>query len=554
VHHRAIAGLALASALAFTAPAFSQAAASPRADAPGRIASYENPVIPGFHPDPSVVRVGEDFYLVTSSFEFFPGVPVFHSRDLVHWKQAGHALTRPSQLPLDTIRPSQGIYAPTLRYHAGTFYMITTDVSGGGNFYVTATNPAGPWSERVYVKEQGGIDPSLFFDEDGTVYLTTNGGTPGKDTTHGIYQSTIDIKTGKLITPPRLVWRGTGGRYPEGPHLYRKDGRYYLLISEGGTEYGHMITVARGASPWGPFEACPRNPILTHRDTFADEVIQATGHADLVQDTEGKWWTVFLAFRTAGGQYHHLGRETFLAPVEWDGDGWPVVNGGKTVGLSMTVNGLPSQAWPPPPVRTEFDGPLGLEWNYLRNPDLSSYSLEATRGALTLRGTAVTLDQNASPTFVGRRQQHMHVRASTLLEFAPARAGEEAGLSVYHNPTHRYEIGVRSSAGGREVFVRQTIGPFVSVVTASKPVPGTGAVVLEVRATPTEYELSFTPEGGIATTLGRASTRYVSSEVAGGFTGVYLGLYATGGGQPASLPARFDWFEYEPLTATAERR
>jgi alpha-N-arabinofuranosidase len=521
------------------------------AGAADRVTSFQNPVVPGFHPDPSVVRVGSDYYLVTSSFEFFPGVPVFHSRDLVHWRQLGHALTRESQLPLARARTSGGIYAPTIRHHAGTFYVITTNVDGGGNFYVTAKDPAGPWSEPVWIREQGGIDPSLFFDEDGTAYLTTNGGAPGGSGPRGIYQSTIDLATGRLLTPPRHVWGGTGSRYPEGPHLYKIGGRYYLMISEGGTEYGHMVTIARSDSPWGPFEPCPGNPFFTHRATEMDVAIQGTGHADLVQDHEGGWWMVFLAFRPVGGWYwHHLGRETFLAPVAWDAQGWPVVNEAKVVSPSMSVRGLPAHPWPPPPVRDDFASPLGPEWTYLRNPAKASYSLDERPGWLTLRGTAVSLDATASPTWVGRRQQHLSCTAGARLDFVPGRDGEEAGLTVYRNPEHRYEIAVGRAGGRRRVFVRQTIGPSLQAITASAPVEGDGPVVLRVEAKPEAYSFSF----GLGeapstwTPLGTTPTRFLSTEVAGGFTGAFLALYAFGAGQPASVPARFDWFDYEPQT------
>jgi alpha-N-arabinofuranosidase len=519
------------------------------AGAADRVTSFRNPVVPGFHPDPSVVRVGSDYYLVTSSFEFFPGVPVFHSRDLVHWRQLGHALTRESQLPLAKARTSGGIYAPTIRHHAGTFYVITTNVDGGGNFYVTAKDPAGPWSEPVWIREQGGIDPSLFFDDDGTAYLTTNGGAPGGSGPRGIYQSTIDLATGRLLTPPRHVWGGTGSRYPEGPHLYKIGGRYYLMISEGGTEYGHMVTIARSDSPWGPFEPCPGNPFFTHRATEMDVPIQGTGHADLVQDHEGGWWMVFLAFRPVGGWYwHHLGRETFLAPVTWDAQNWPVVNEGKVVTPSMSVRGLPAHPWPPPPVRDDFASPLGPEWTHLRNPAKASYSLDERPGWLTLRGTAVSLDATASPTWVGRRQQHLSCTARARLDFAPARDGEEAGLTVYRNPEHRYEIGVGRAGGRRQVFVRQTIGPSLQAITASTPVEGGGPVVLRVEAKPEAYAFSF----GLGeapstwTPLGTAPTRFLSTEVAGGFTGAFFALYASGADQPASVPALFDWFDYEP--------
>ena len=518
--------------------------------APGpRITSYTNPIIPGFHPDPSIVRVGEDYYLVTSTFEFFPGVPVFHSRDLVHWRLIGHALTRDSQLPLERAGASGGIFAPTIRYHDGTFYMITTNVTAGGNFYVTATNPAGPWSEPIWVRDQGGIDPSLFFDQDGTVYLTSNGSTPGAPSERGIYTSVIDVATGRLRTSPRLVWRGTGGRYPEGPHLYRLEKRYYLLISEGGTEYGHMVTIARSDSPWGPFEPCPRNPILTHRNTHQEQPTQGTGHADLVQDHEGRWWMVFLAFRPQNGMFHHLGRETYLAPVTWDGDGWPIVNGGQPVPLEVAVAGLPARSWPTAPVRREFDGPLDLEWAYLRNPDRAAYSLSERPGWLGLRGRAATLADEAAPTFVGRRQEHLSVRVSTRVAFDPTRPGEEAGLTVFHNGQHRYDLVIRRGVSGREAVVRQTIGPFLSAVTASTPLGAPGTVDLEVVATPTEYAFFATDASGTRRQLGRASSRYVSSEVAGGFTGVFFGLYATGTGSAALAPAYFDWFEYSPSGA-----
>src|SRR6185312_6704441 len=393
-----------AALVAAAAVAGAPVAAGTPASAP-RITSYRNPVLPGFYPDPSVVRVGEWFYLVNSSFEFFPGVPLHRSRDLVHWEPLGQVLTRDSQLPLGHAGPSGGIFAPTIRYHAGTFYLITTNVSHGGSFFVTATDPAGPWSEPVWLEMSGGgIDPSLFFDDDGKVYLTSTGREPG------IYAAQIDIATGKLLTAPRIVWKGTGGRYAEGPHLYKIAGRYYLMISEGGTEYGHMVTIARATSPWGPFEPCPRNPILTHRNTPLSEPIQATGHADLVEDGEGHWWMVFLGIRPQGGYYwHHLGRETFLAPVRWDAQGWPVVNDGQPIALEMHVQGLPAAPLPTPPVRDDFDGAsLGPAWSFLRNPRRTAYSTTERPGWLTLHPEDASLDSEtgSSPAFVGRRQQH----------------------------------------------------------------------------------------------------------------------------------------------------
>jgi alpha-N-arabinofuranosidase len=512
---------------------------------------YRNPVLPGFFPDPSVVRVGEWFYLVNSSFEMFPGVPIHRSRDLVHWEALGHVLTRDSQLPLAAAKPSGGIFAPTLRHHAGRYYMVTTNVSGGGNFFVTADDPAGPWSDPIWITAHGGIDPSLFFDDDGKTYLTSTGSPAG------IYQSQLDVATGELLTaPPRLVWNGTGGRYPEGPHLYKVAGRYYLMISEGGTEYGHRVTIARASSPWGPFEACPHNPILTHRDTELSQPIQGVGHADLVEDGEGNWWMVFLGFRPQGGYYwHHLGRETFLAPVRWDEQGWPLVNEGQPIALDMDVRGLQARPTPSPAVRDDF-GSLGPAWNFLRNPVRASYSTTERPGWLTLHGTAVSLDQvdGVSPTFVGRRQQHLRASCTARIDFTPAREGEEAGLVLYRAPRHRYELGVRRNAGGREVFVRQTVGAYVSVVTASAPAAGKDPLILQIDAEPTCYTFawSHSPETAPATgtpatpaRLDAAEVRLLSTEVTGGFIGTYVGMYALASGAAPSPAAAFDWFDYE---------
>ncbi len=526
----------LAAALALACVSFAAAADTPR------ITGYRNPVLSGVFPDPSVVRVGEWFYLVNSSFEMFPGVPIHRSRDLVHWESLGYVLTRDSQLPLAAAGPSGGIFAPTIRHHAGTYYMITTNVSHGGTFFVTAKDPAGPWSEPSWITGPGGIDPSLFFDDDGKVYLTSTGSAPG------IYQAQIDVTSGKQLTPPRVVWKGTGGRYPEGPHLYKIAGRYYLMISEGGTEYGHMVTISRAASPWGPFEACPRNPILTHRDTPLSQPIQATGHADLVEDAEGNWWMVFLGIRPQGGYYwHHLGRETFLAPVRWDAQGWPVVNEGKPIALDMHVRGLPEQAAPAVPVRDDFDGPLGTAWNFLRNPVRASYSTAERRGWLTLHGTSVPLDQHdgVSPTFVGRPQD-LRARIATRIDFTPARDGEEAGLVLYREPRHRFELGVRRKGDGREVFVRQTVGAYVSTVTATAPAPGNAPVILQLTAEPTRYTFAWGASADHLQLLGNAETRLLSTEVTGGFIGTYVGLYALApSGTGPSAPAAFDWFDYE---------
>lgn len=504
--------------------------------------TYTNPILPGFYPDPSVCRAGEDYYLVTSSFEYFPGVPIFQSRDLLHWRQIGHCLTRASQLPLAGVGSSGGIYAPTLRYHQGFFYLITTNVSSGGNFYIFTDDPAGEWSEPIFV-EPGGIDPSLCFDED-HVYLT---GTEG-----GIYQCEIDIKSGKRLTETRHIWSGTGGRYPEGPHLYHIGMYYYLMIAEGGTEYGHMETLARSQNPWGPFEPCPHNPILTHRDQGLNP-IQGTGHADLIEAHDGSWWLVFLAFRTLSQYqaYHHLGRETFLAPVTWSADGWPLISPEKAVQLQIETATLPPHPWPAEPERDDFTAPnLRLCWNFLRNPDPTSWSLSERPGWLRLSGSARTLNDLASPAFLGRRQQHFACDARALLNFVPVNAGDEAGLTVLMNEQHHYEIAMTRLEGGIGIIVRRRIGDLTALVAAETIEADTVELAIQARAD--TYIFSYTLPGQETRELARGSARYLSSEVAGGFTGVYLGMYATGNGHACSNPADFDWFEYHPAGKEAD--
>jgi alpha-N-arabinofuranosidase len=500
---------------------------------------YDNPIIPGFYPDPSVCVVGDDYYLVTSSFEYFPGIPIFHSKDLVNWEQIGHCLTRDSQLNLEKCRVSGGLYAPTIRYHKGVFYMINTNVSDKGNFYVTATDPAGEWSEPIWVK-QGGIDPSLFWDDDDdeTAYFVSNEGAK----VGGLAVSKIDLATGALLSEPVSVWLGNGGRYPEAPHIYKKDGYYYLLIAEGGTEYAHSVTIARAKDIFGPYESCPFNPILTHSRRLAQgNQIQGTGHADLIQASDGSWWTVFLGFRTIGKDHHILGRETFLAPVSWPKGGWPLVNGGNPISLKMDVPTLPRRPFAAQPVRDDFDGSaFGFQWNYLRNPARENYSLTDKKGYVSLRGAAVTLDEIDNPTFLGRRQQHLQFTATTQLEFSPSSSNEIAGLTVFMNNLHHYDVYLKNK---HTLVLRYKIGN-IDHIEKEVAVKG-NAIQLRVEGKRDLYTFSYSDdEGKTFLPLGTVNTYLVSTETAGGFTGVYLALYATGNGKPSKSKARFAWFDY----------
>lgn len=488
---------------------------------------YRNPVIPGFYPDPSVCRVGDDFYLVNSSFQFFPGVPIFHSKDLIHWEQIGNVLDRESQLPLKGANSWLGIYAPTIRYKDGLYYMVTTNVgndnAGRGNFFVTATDPAGPWSEPIWL-DQGGIDPSFLF-EDGKTYFSSN-------PDGAIWLCEIDPETGKQLTESRRIWGGDGGRYPEAAHIYKKDGWYYLMIAEGGTEMGHSETIARSRDIYGPYESNPDNPILYHlRQAAQDNPIQGTGHADLTDDGRGGWWMVNLAFRPQTMNQHLTGRETYLAPVEWNAEGWPVVNGGGIIYEHMDVPTLP-QAHAKPRSRTyDFTSldKMPFNWVYLRNPRFENYSLTDT--GLRLTATNDGLDSMESPTFVAVRQQDIEFEISAVLSLSDATPGTKAGTSVYMDAGNHYDLClVQDEDGKQSVMMEYRLNSLSGNAVGDVSVAPGKDITLTVKGTKDIYEFFYSTDGADSVRLGQLDSRYLSTETAGGFTGITLGLFAEGKG------------------------
>lgn len=492
---------------------------------------YTNPVVPGFNPDPSVCRVGEDYYLVTSSFQYFPGVPLYHSKDLVNWEQIGHVLTRESQLYLKGANSNGGIYAPTIRHHNGKFYMITTNVSTVGNFIVTTDDIRGEWSDPIPVKV-GGIDPSLFWDEDGRCWFTGSAD-------NGIVLCEINPDTGEVLSAPKRVWDGTGGRWPEAPHLYKKDGWYYLMIAEGGTEFGHMETIARSRHIDGPYTPAPHNPILAHyKASTQSNPIQGTGHADLVQAHDGSWWLVCLAFRTQSGMHHLLGRETFLAPVRWDEGAWPVVNATGDIALKMNVPTLPQKPFEKEPARNGFDSELGPEWSWIRNPEPARY--DVAEGRLRIYGTAAGTDEaTVSPSFVCRRQTDHNFTAETMLKTGNARSGDKAGMSIYMDSHGHYDICLVRKGGRYVIETTYRLGN----ITHTEEFPFSGNKVwLRLTGTPETYQLWYSADGKDFKLAGTGDTRYLSSETYGNFTGIMIGLWAQ---SPSGTGyADFEWFEY----------
>ncbi|WP_346618479.1 family 43 glycosylhydrolase [Blastococcus montanus] len=473
------------------------------------------PVVPGFHPDPSICRVGDTYWMVVSSFEYAPGVPLFRSTDLVTWEQAGHVLVRPSQLDVSRAPGSGGITAPTIRFHDGRFWMITTNLADGGwQTLVHTDDPLGEWSEPVRLAEVRGIDPDLAWDDEGTLLITYAGFGAGGPA--GLVQQAVDPVTGAALTERRHVWQGTGGRFPEGPHLHRIGDHWYLLIAEGGTERGHAVTIARGPSPSGPFEPCPWNPVLTHRGI--ESPVQSTGHGDLVQRPDGTWAILFHGVRPRGAspQFHVLGRETFAAEVVWEA-GWPRLGEWLTpaagpvaveelAGAELPVSWVSPRRFPGE-VITRGEGGWRL---CARDGDLASEDL----------------------AFVGRRQEHLHYRVRAVVA---ADGNGVGGLSVRMDARHHLDLQV----AGDVVRAVVQVGPLRQLL-GEAAVPA-GDVVLEIRAVPAEGHFSSTalgPDqlvagvvdaGGGFVELGRIDGRYVSTEVAGGMTGRMVGIWCSSG-------------------------
>lgn len=513
----------------------------------------KNPIMPGFYPDPSVVAVGEDYYLVNSTFAYFPGLPVLHSRDLVHWEQIGNVMDRASQLPLSHAGHSQGLFAPTIRYHEGTFYVICTNVSYGGNYVVTAESPEGPWSEPHYLEGADGIDPSLFFDTDGKCYYIGTHPNPEGCRYDGdwyIWIQELDLNSWKLVGEHKNVWNGAmrGVHWPEGPHLYKKGEYYYILHAEGGTGPEHAVSVCRSRDIWGPYENCFCNPILTHRHLGAAYPVKYVGHADLVETPAGEWYMTMLAVRPLEG-YTTMGRETFLAKVTWEND-WPVVNAGigrltEEVEVSLpqwlpqqdpnsytsrsgSRNALPGSDRSYDFTRMEA---LGDEFLYLRNPELSHYILEAGKG-LCLTAASATLKEQDSPSYVGIRQQHHAFRMETTMSLKPQNCasgsavsgGCRAGLALLQS--NEYHLRLEASAECLEVILCQKGQDTIAGSVMVPEILSGAEVKLYLEVDGLHAAAGCIRDGMDIPAVENLDIRSLSTEVAGGFVGCTAGIYA----------------------------
>lgn len=505
---------------------------------------FYNPIIPGFYPDPTIVCNGKgDYYLATSTFTYFPGVPLFHSRDLVNWKQVGHILDRESQLEnMIGQQVSGGIFAPSLSYNpkTGTYYMITTNV-GAGNFYVKTQNPEGSWSEPIYLPSVQGIDPSIFIDDDGRAYVVNNDDAPdGKPEYSGhrtVRLQELDLAADKAVGERRIIVN-KGCRpeekpvWCEAPHIYKIKGMYYLMTAEGGTESWHSEVIYRSKSVWGPYEAYEGNPILTQRLLPSDraDAVTCAGHADMIQTANGEWWAVFLACRPVVDNWENLGRETFMMPVSWTEDGWPMMTGSNgLVPQVLSRNGV-SRAENPTfgnfTWKDDFSGEtMKREWVTLRQSGKGLISLQKYPGWLALKQTSVTAEEKGVPSLLAHRLQHHQFESATTMRFQPTVDGDAAGMMLFKDESHQLSI-LRTQRNGKQLVELQHVSGDERKVLASK---SCRSAELELKITSDGKEFSFSfRSGGAWTELGSAPAKQLSTLSAGGFTGTMVALYCTG--------------------------
>ncbi len=523
--------------------------------------SFSNPVISGFSPDPSIARVGDDFYLVTSTFEYFPGIPVYHSRDLVNWELIAYALHDRSQVDLDSVSSGSGIHASTIRYHDGTFYVITTNNIDGEliNFIVTAEDPRGPWSAAQVLDGAPGIDPSLYFDDDGRAWYVGNHAPPDPafPGEMEIWLQEVDIEAMSLIGERYYLWRGCcQGVWAEGPHIYKKDDYYYLLISEGGTAYEHALSVAISEKITGPYQNNPRNPILTHRQLSYNHPITGVGHADFVELADGRWYAVLLGWRLVDGKHGILGRETFLGPMTWETEPYewkatrltfPVVSPDTgRIELQFPLPFAGSEQHESQDFIDDFESErLKLEWNSRRTSAGQFYKL--TDGKLRLQLQPGFIDERSRYSFLGIRQRHFQFEASTRMEFDPQSEAEEAGLTVIQNDRSAYVLSVSDAGEGHTLTLYHTAKGQRSVIAEQEFESNT--IYLGVAADYLDYSFSYSLDGAEWHELAQGVDGVKLSPAAiDGFnyTGVYIGLYGTSNGLTSGNHASYDYFRYTP--------
>jgi alpha-N-arabinofuranosidase len=545
----------------------------------------KNPILAGFYPDPSIVRVKDVFYLVNSSFSFFPGIPIFKSTDLAKWTQIGYVLDRPEQLQCNHSMMSGGIFAPTIRYKDGIFYVISTNMSKGmQNFIVTATDPSGPWSDIHVIEGADGIDPSLFFDEDGRVYYTGTTRFEDESGNHqAIWCSQIDLNKMELIGKRQILWSGAlvEAASPEGPHIYKKNGYYYLMIAEGGTEFYHAVTISRSKTVMGHYKGYAGNPILTHRHLGKKHFISNVGHGDLVELADGSWYMVVLASRLFNQENRIMGRETFIVPVDWEED-WPVVAPGRgMIDLEYPIPDSLEADEKTENIFVDFDGfddkDLKYSWNFIGTPNKDFYKLEESCLKVKLLDTPIvpwdldgasanpiqrlrTAQTRSNLSFVGRRQQHFQFEVVVEC-IVTAEPNDKWGLTVIQNDYNQ----LRLSCDVRNKNNAQELVHVCGIKTESKTYDehlhveekNFGEWNVEICKDRKLYLKIIGDEGYYSffagsnlkrlTRIGnRIDGSFLGSETCGGFIGAYIGMFAYSAVEKEKYIS-FDSFFYKGL-------
>jgi xylan 1,4-beta-xylosidase len=517
---------------------------------------FYNPILQGCYPDPAITRKGDDYYLVCSSFAMFPGVPIFHSNDLVNWIQIGHVLDRTSQLDVHNTGISAGVYAPGITYNPynDTFYMITTAFAGGlGNIIVKTKDPRKGWSEPVKLNFDG-IDPSIFFDEDGKAYVVHNDA-PDKGTE--LYNGHRVIKIWEYDAENDQVIPGTdqiivnGGvdisKKPiwiEAPHIYKKNGRYYLMCAEGGTGDWHSEVIFASDNPKGPYKPAPCNPILTQR-YFGKErqnKVDWAGHADLVEGPDGKYYGVFLATRPNEEDRVNIGRETFILPVDWSGE-FPVFENGlipiepKLKLPAGVTNKTGQEGFFPNGNFTYTDdfssNPLDYRWIGLRGP--REEFIEITKHGLLIKPFEANIKELKPTSTLFYRQQHNNFSFETSIDYRPGSEKDLAGIVCLQHEGSNYVFGITRTGDDFILLLERNQGKrrgleLDSEIVASTKINIEKPIRLQVKANGDDYEFSYSIDGADFENLGgTVSGDILSTNVAGGFTGALIGLYATFG-------------------------
>ena len=523
-----------------------------------------NPILKGFYPDPSIVKVGGDYYLVNSTFSYFPGIPVMHSKDLKNWKQIGNVIDRPSQMDFMGERMTRGLFAPAISYHKGIFYVTCTDIDHEGNFIVTATNPAGPWSDPVKIPQVRGIDPSLNFDEEADkAYILYNSEAPDRKPLYSGHRTLrmyeFDYKNLKVVGEEKQMLNGgvdlsTKPVWIEAPHIMKRNGWYYMYAAEGGTSVNHSEVILRSKDIWGPYVPYENNPILTQRALPADRPnpITSAGHAQFIEGPDGKTYVVFLAVRPYEGDYYNTGRETFIAPVKWVND-WPVADlGGEEIKFYYTANFKEVKQKKALPqsgnftYTVKFKKELDPSMLFMRTIDKTSYSISSKKG-LTLKLKSDRISEMGNPSFIGKRQQHLNSYAETTLDFLPINENEKAGFTIFQDERHYYFL-AKSMVNGKPQITLYKGGSAADKMEelASAPLSKTDSKVkLKIESKGDSYNFFYAEGKGAMTLLkGNVDGKYLSTKVAGGFIGCLYGLYATSSGTESSNTASFKYITY----------